>query len=281
MTSAATSAEASGRFITAGKARVHLHELGEGSPVVLLHGAGPGATGWTNFEPNIGALSERHRVIVPDMPGWGQSDSARVAGDPVDTLLHLLDELGIERAALVGNSMGGMTSLRFAVEYPDRVSHVVTMGAPCPGNNMFTPGGGLTEGLKVLRAGYENPSPENIKRMVQIMCFDPALATDELAKRRSAAAHEHPQHLEHYLEDQIVPGAREFHALGARISEIAAPVLAIHGRDDRVMPFEASLRLVAGVPDSRLLLLNRCGHWAQIEHSAEFNRVVAQFIENS
>ncbi|MEV4187056.1 alpha/beta hydrolase [Streptosporangium canum] len=62
---------------------------------------------------------------------------------------------------------------------------------------------------------------------------------------------------------------------------IQVPTLLIHGRDDRVVSFETSLYLLANIPDSRLVLLNRCGHWAMIEHADEFNRLVADFIANN
>ena len=110
---------------------IHYSEAGDPAApaVVLLHGSGPGATGWSNFKTNLEALGEHFHVIAPDMPGWGRSDPVtRDETDHARAAVELLDALGIEKAAFVGNSMGGITTLRLATEYPERVSHVITMG---------------------------------------------------------------------------------------------------------------------------------------------------------
>ncbi|MEU4169239.1 alpha/beta hydrolase [Streptomyces sp. NPDC026665] len=287
MTSAppALTAENTSRFLRTKRFRIHYHEAGTGHPIVLLHGSGPGATAWSNFRPNIEALSAGFRVLALDMPGWGESDTqtAETGRDHVATLIEFLDETGVDRAALVGNSMGGMTSITTAIQHPDRVSHLVTMGAPSPGPNLFSAGNGPSEGLKALVQAYKEPTPENMRRLVAIMCFDPAMATEELAALRSKSATAHPEHLRSFLEGMTVPPDRSpmaaFFGLGAQLGSITAPTMAIHGRDDRVVHFENSLRLTTAVPDSRLVLLNRCGHWAQIEHAAEFNRLVAAFVD--
>jgi 2-hydroxy-6-oxonona-2,4-dienedioate hydrolase len=262
---------------------IHLHDAGHGSTVVLLHGSGPGATAWSNFGPNIPVLARHHRVLAIDMPGWGRSPAARVAErDHAATLGQVLDALNIDRVAVIGNSMGAVTSLAFAVREPDRVSHVVTMGAAMVGQPMmFSAADGPSEGLRALFAAYRDPSPEAMRRLVDVMTFDPAFASDELAVQRSRHALAHPQHLANFVADldagrPIVQSPPNLHQL----REIAAPTLLIHGRDDRVLNLEHSLRLVATIPNSRLVVLNRCGHWAQVEHSAEFNRLVHHFVND-
>ncbi|WP_409186595.1 alpha/beta fold hydrolase [Amycolatopsis sp. VS8301801F10] len=260
--------------------RVHYLEAGSGHPLVLLHGSGPGATAATNFTPNIAPLAARFRVIAPDMPGWGESDTQtdETGRDHAGTLIALLDKLGIEKAALVGNSMGGMTAITAAVRYPDRVSHLVTMGVPSPFPPLFS-AAGHSEGLAILMRAYREPTAENMKRLVQVMCFDQARATDELAQARSAAALARPEHLDswnaQFADEGTLP---PYFQLGDAVSRVTAPMLAIHGRDDRVVHYEHSLQLVTRIPDSRLVLLNRCGHWAQIEHAEEFNSLVTWFV---
>lgn len=263
--------------VTTSSGTVHYIEAGAGHPVLLLHGSGPGATGWSNFAPNIQHLAHSFRVIAVDMPGWGESDSVTAEKrDHVQTALEVLDILGIEKAAFVGNSMGGMTSVRFATTHPDRISHLITMGPGSGSPSMFS-AAGLSEGLRLLQAAYRDPSIEGMRRLVQIMTFDPQFATEELITQRSAIASSRPDHLKNFVDGLGNDRAR--HTLeAAKIAKIQVPALLIHGRDDRVVHFEHSLRLHSLIPDSRLLLINRCGHWAQLEHAAEFNRVVAGFI---
>lgn len=260
--------------------KVKYNVAGSGHPVILLHGSGPGASGWSNFGPNIAALAESFTCYAPDMPGWGDSDPVKPQErDHVQTALELMDALGLEKAAFVGNSMGGATSLKVAARHPDRVSHVISMGAGAPGPRIFSPGNGPSEGLKVLHRGYLDPSPETMRALVDIMTFDKEFATEELVLQRSENARARQDHLDNFAAGLGRP--RRGEASMDEIASIKAPTLVIHGRDDRVVHFEAGLRLVSMISDSRLLLLNRCGHWAQLEHADEFNRVVRDFVLNT
>lgn len=269
------------RFVQTARHRIHYVQAGAGHPIVLLHGGGPGASGFSNFEPNIAHLSEHFRVIAPDMPGWGESDTSTGGGrDHPGILVELLDALEIDRAALVGNSVGGMTAVSTTISHPDRVSHLITLGAPAPAQLLLAPGGGPTEGMKALTAAYSDPTHESVKRFVDIMCFDPAFATDELIQSRLAAALAHPEHLEAWNSARKGAGAvSPYFGLGNQVSTITAPTMVVQGRDDRTVHFENALFLTARISDSRLVMLNHCGHWAQLEHAAEFNRILTSFLQ--
>jgi 2-hydroxy-6-oxonona-2,4-dienedioate hydrolase len=270
----------SSRFVETASGRIHLHEAGQGHPVVMLHGSGPGATGWSNFGPNLDAFAERFRVIAPDMPGWGDSDPVSYEErDHVAAAIQLLDALDIERAAFVGNSMGGATALKVAGRHPERVSHVVTMGSGAPGPRMFVAGGGPSEGLKVLHRGYREPSRESMRALCEVMAYDQSFASDELIEQRYRSCAAHPEHIANFAAGFGRPRLGE--STLEDIAAIKAPALIIHGRDDRVVHFEAALRLVSTIEDARMVLLNRCGHWAQLEHAAEFNRLVCDFIASA
>jgi 2-hydroxy-6-oxonona-2,4-dienedioate hydrolase len=262
---------------------IHYHAAGQGHPLLLLHGSGPGATGWSNFGGNLAGLSAHFRVFALDMPGWGASDPCPVERlDHVDAALQFMDALGLTKAAFIGNSMGGITSVRLAAEHPARVSHLITMGAALNrAPRLFGPGDGPSEGLKVLIDAYRTPSTESMMRLVQIMCFDKRFATAELCEERAQAARAQPQHLENALAG-LPKGwpAPKFASLDD-IARISAPALLVHGRDDRVVHWEHTLHLVSHIPNSRMVLINRCGHWAMIEHAAEFNRLVIDFVTHN
>ncbi|WP_280180058.1 alpha/beta fold hydrolase [Nocardia farcinica] len=278
--------ESAARTVTTRDWTLRYYEAGpaDARPIVLLHGSGPGATGWSNFAGNIPALAERFHVYAVDLPGWGESDAVTV--DQLDhpaAAVQFLDAVGIEQAAFVGNSMGGHTALRLAIDHPERVSHLVTMGPPIGTMpTLFGAGDGPSEGLKVLIAAYRDPSPENMRRLVEVMTFDKArFATPELVRARSDAALARPEHLRNYVAG-LPAGAPIPHWVDrSKLADIAAPTLLIHGKDDRVVSYENTLFLLAHIPDSRAVLLNRCGHWAMIEHAAEFNRLVADFVSGN
>jgi len=272
--------ESTSRTVQTPSGTIHYNEAGQGHPVLMLHGSGPGATGWSNFGPNLKALSRDFRVIAADMPGWGKSSPVSYEErDHVAAVLDLLDALGIEQVALVGNSMGGATTLKFAAVHPERVSHVITMGAGAGGPRLFSPGDGPSEGLKILHKGYLEPSVEVMSALVDIMTFDSGSKSEALAQQRFDNATANQTHLDNFAAGIGKP--RRGTASDEEVASIAAPTLIIHGRDDRVVVYEHALKLVTLVKNSRLVLFNRCGHWAQLEHADEFNRLVADFIANN
>jgi 2-hydroxy-6-oxonona-2,4-dienedioate hydrolase len=262
--------------------KIQINEAGEGTPIFMIHGTGPGGSGWSNFAPNVKVLSAKYRCIAVTMPGWGESSpqSLQTGRDQPGAIRQLMDAMGIERGVFVGNSMGGGIATSVTALYPERVSHLITMGVGLPGVNYMTPGG-LGEGIRVIVETYSDPSAENFDRLVKVMCYDPSFATDELSHERSNAASAYPEHNKNWLDFfRAGPGENSVDVLG-KLRNSQVPALIIHGRDDRTVHYESSLRLVSTIPNSRMVLLNRCGHWAQLEHADEFNRMVAEFIENN
>ena len=271
--------------VTTADFTIHYNEAGpaDGKPVFLIHGGGPGATGWSNYNPNIGALADAGlRVFAIDLPGWGGSSEVDfLTYEPLDALEQFMDAVGLEKAAFVGNSMGGHTSIRMSIERPHRVTHLITMGAPLQLKPFLFAAAGPSEGIKIMYQGYTDYTPEAMKRLVEIMVFDgPRFATPELCQQRSEAVAKRPQHVANVAKAGIrgpIPTWADLDRLG----EITAPALLIHGRDDRVVGFEGTLFASARIPNSRVHIINRCGHWAQLEHADEFNRLVADFVRHN
>jgi len=275
--------ESSKKVINTPDYRIQINEVGSGNPVFMIHGGGPGATGWSNFSPNMKVLSARYRCIAVTMPGWGASSpqTLETGRDNVKAMVQLMDAMGIGTAAFVGNSMGGGIALQMMARYPERVSHCVTMGSGISTGPPRSSAAGPSEGIRTLMDTYRDPSPAKFKRLVEIMCYDSSNASDELAEQRSKAAWEYPEHNKNFLDFAAAgAGHPDWGPLTAALSRSSVPLLAIHGRDDRTVSYELSLRSVAVVPNSRMVLLNRCGHWAQLEHVDEFNRLVDDFITN-
>ncbi len=279
--------EATSRFVQTKNYRIHYNEAGTGHPLILLHGGGPGATGWSNYQNNIDALSQAYRVILPDIPGWGQSDefdlTERIAENQAEIIRDLMDALDIEKVALGGNSMGGAITYAFAGMFNDRMSHLLTIGAGLmSGLPMTTMPAGPSSGIKTLIQTYRDPSPKNFRALCEVMLFDTSHITDALLKERSEAALANPRHLQNFVgrvdSGKMLPNHAEAAEVTRKLMTIKTPALIMHGRDDRVSPFEGSLRAVTVIPNSQLLLFNRCGHWAQVEHAGLFNKMVDAFL---
>jgi pimeloyl-ACP methyl ester carboxylesterase len=271
----ATTTEAAGKTIDAGGILTYYHDTGTGDPVILLHGSGPGVSAWANWQHNIPALAQRYRVIAPDLVGFGYTQRP---GDVYYSLKtweqhvwSFLDALGIEKASLVGNSLGGRIGLAMAVQYPERLDRMVLMGAPGVGMT-------LTPGLRALRE-YQ-PSEENMRRML-LDCFavDPAIITDGLVKERytaSVAPGAFEAYRDMFFSDRHAGG--ELGITEEEVARITTRTLLLHGREDRVVPVDVAWNMVRLLPDADLSVFARCGHWTQIERAADFNGLVASFL---
>jgi 2,6-dioxo-6-phenylhexa-3-enoate hydrolase len=263
--------------------QIHYNEAGNGETVIMLHGGGPGAGGWSNYYRNIGAFVDAgYRVILKDSPGFNKSDT--VVMDEQRGLVNaravkgLMDALGIDRAHLVGNSMGGATALNFALEYPDRIGKLILMGPGGLGPSMFAPM--PMEGIKLLFKLYAEPSYETLKQMIQVFLYDQSLITEELLQGRWEAIQRNPEHLKNFLISAQKAPLSSWD-VSARLGEIKAKTFVTWGRDDRFVPLDHGLKLVWNIDDARLHVFSKCGHWAQWEHADEFNRLVIDFLRHA
>ena len=286
MTSTPTISEsASSRLVKITEAgqplQLHYHDVGEGSEVVvMLHGSGPGASGWANFHRNIEPLVlAGFRVILLDCPGWSHSDSIVCTGSRSDLnarCLHaVLQALGIGRVHIIGNSMGAHSAVAFALSYPEMVGKLVLMGGGTGGPSQFVPM--PTEGIKLIGALYRAPTVENLKRMMQVFVYDTSSLTEELYQQRLDNMLSRRDHLENFVRSlELQP--KQFPDYGARLPEIQAPTLVVWGRDDRFVPLDVGLRVIWGIPRAQMHIFNQCGHWAQWEHAGAFNQMVGVFL---
>ena len=261
---------------------IHYNDAGAGEAVIMLHGGGAGAGGWSNYYRNVEPLVEAgYRVILKDSPGFNKSDA--LVTDEQRGLVNaravkgLMDALGIDRAHLVGNSMGGATALNFAIEYPDRIDKLILMGPGGLGPSMFAPM--PMEGIKLLFKLYAEPSYETLKQMIQVFLYDQSLITEELLQGRWEAIQRHPEHLKNFLIGAQKAPLSTWD-VSARLGEVKAKTFVTWGRDDRFVPLDHGLKLLWTIGDARLHVFSKCGHWAQWEHADEFNRLVIDFLKH-
>ncbi|MNX33094.1 2-hydroxymuconate semialdehyde hydrolase [compost metagenome] len=264
--------------IRTGAFHTNVHDLGEGAPVLFIHGSGPGVSAWANWRLVLPVLAQTRRVIAPDMAGFGFTERVPGAAYTMDAwvqqALDLLDALDIERADVVGNSFGGALALALAIRAPHRVRRLVLMGS------VGVPFA-ITPGLDAVW-GY-TPSFANMRRIMDVFAFDRALVTDELAQLRYEASMR-PGFQETFGAMFPAPRQRWVDAMAspeAAIRALPHETLLIHGREDQVIPLATSLTLSQWIPRSQLHVFGRCGHWTQIEHSARFARLVGDFLNEA
>lgn len=271
------------RTVALGNRQIHLHEFGAGPPVLMLHGGGPGASGLSNYARNIDALASRFRVLVPDLPGYGGSSKGVNSEDPFGDLaaamLALLDALGIDRAHVVGNSLGGACALRMALEQPGRVDRLVLMGPGGIGISQAAP----TEGLKRLLGYYagEGPTLEKLRTFIcEDLVFDGSRIHEALLRERFEASID-PE----VLASPPLRAPKDLEAfkrldflLDPRLPALEHRTLVLWGTADRVNPATGAMALQARMPACDVYLFSRTGHWVQWERADEFNAVVTAFL---
>lgn len=217
--------------------------------------------------------------MLIDCPGWGQSDPVVCTGSRSDlnagAVAGVLDSLGIDRVDLVGNSMGGHSAVAFALANPARVGKLVLMGGGTGGPSLYVPM--PTEGIKLLQGLYRDPTIEKLKAMMNVFVYDPSALTESQMEMRLNNMLSNREHLDNFVKS-LAANPRQFPDQNARLSEITAPTLIVWGRDDRFVPMDVGLRLLAGIPNSQLHVFARCGHWAQWEHADAFNEMVLAFL---
>lgn len=250
-------------------------EGGSGEPVIMLHGSGPGVSAVANWQHNIPTLSHRFRILAPDIVGFGDTERPEDVTYSLrtwtDHVWAFLDAHGIEKTAIVGNSLGGRIALQMATDRPARITKMVLMGAPGVG---MTP----TEGLAALRA-YE-PTHEAMRDLLRnYFAVNPAMITDDLVAIRYQASITNGAY-EAYRAMFFDPrhaGAQ----LGITEDEVRAittPTLLVHGREDKVVPLHVSITMLGLLPNADLHVFSACGHWTQIERADEFSALVSDYL---
>ena len=263
--------------IQTGAFKTNYHDLGQGYPIVFLHGSGPGVTAFANWNRLFPLVKDHFRVIAPDMAGFGFTE--RVEGMAcnmnawVRQTIDLMDALKIEQAHLVGNSFGGALALSMAIKYPERVKKLVLMGSM----GVSFP---ITYGLD--RVWGYTPSEANMEELLELFTYDHSFATKELIKSRYESSIQ-PGFQESFSSLFPAPrqnGVENMAGNQAYIRNIPHETLIIHGREDRVIPLENSLKLLQLIDNAQLHVFGHCGHWTQIEHTAEFADLILQFFKN-
>jgi len=264
-----------GQSVVANGIRTNYLEAGSGEDVVLIHGSGPGVTSYANWRLVIPSLAENFHVVAPDMVGFGFSDRPEGVKYSLDTwadqTVGVMDALGIEKANLVGNSFGGSIALRIATKHPDRINKLVLMGSM---GVHFE----ITPGLDKVW-GYDG-TYEDMRKVMDQFAYSRALVSDELAKVRYEASNR-PGFQESFSSMFPAPRQRWVDAMSTPEEDIKAlphRTLIVHGREDKVIPLETSLKLIELLDNADLSVFSHCGHWSMIERTADFNRLVRDFF---
>ena len=254
--------------------RVHYLDGGSGEPVILLHGIFAEKDHWVDFARQ---LTGSYRMIAPDLPGFGESGRRADLGygyaQQTQYLKDFMDALGIRKAHLAGNSMGGTIAALFALRYPERVASVAFIGAP-HGLRMPKP----SEMDALIDAGKSPLVAHNVAQFEQMMFLvftkQPFLPYPILHAAQADALRLAPSN-ERLWNDQL----KDRHLLHDRIGELGTPTLALWGSDDRLFDVSGIQVLNARLKSPQVQVLNGIGHLPMMEAPKETSLIYGHFLK--
>ena len=245
-----------------------------GVPVVLLHGFGGDKDNWSIYAPNI---TKHHRLIAPDLPGFGENDRSFDRDYGIHTqsqrVKAFLDAMDISRCHIGGNSMGGFIALQFAMDYPETTASLTLF------NNAGVVGTDKSELQIAAEKGENSLALNNVADVDRLMAFvshKPVRLPGNFKKLFFAEADEHREVLDKIFW-QIV-GASIDEPLNGRLGDLAAPTLIIWGRHDRLIDVSCAAVLDEEIRDSELVIFEETGHVPMIERPKEVSAVHRAFL---
>jgi 2-hydroxy-6-oxonona-2,4-dienedioate hydrolase len=263
-------------FRDAGSIRTRTLEAGEGAPLIFLHGTGGHLEAYSK---NILAHAEHLRVFAFDMIGHGFSSKPDMNYEIpvyVDHIIKFMDALGIEKAHISGESLGGWVAAWLAIYHPERVDKLVLNTAGGLGSNPE-----VMERLKRLSlAAVTDPTRETVRKRLEWLMYDPKSVTDELVELRYQIYIQPGmiRAMENILCLQEMEIRTPFILTPEMLQKIKAPTLVVWTTHDPSYPAEVGRKFVDYIPDSRFVLMEKCGHWPQFEQPDTFNRIHLEFL---
>ena len=271
------------KFVEVNGVNVHYKIYGQGEPTfVLLHGFGASVFSWREV---VEPLAQHGTVIAYDRPAFGlterplewEGESPYGPQAQVDIVLGLMDELGVEKAILVGNSAGGTVSMQVALQHPERVEALILVDAA-----VYAGGGAPSWSRPILKTPQMNHVGPLIARQLQAQgvefiktaWHDPSKITQDIFD-----GYQKPLQIANWDKAlwQLTVASEES-GLVERLAEITMPTLVITGDDDRIVPTEQSLRLADELPNAELKVIAQSGHLPHEERPVEFMQAVTDFL---
>ncbi len=254
---------------------VRVLEIGAGPMVLLLHGSGPGTTGSGAWAATMEALGASWHLVAPDQAGFGRTPLPTGSRGGLqlwtEQAAALMDALGAGSYAVVGHSMGGAVALALAAARPGQVTRVAAV------STMGAPGSSLSADLDAVWAAP--PDRLGARDMLSRLVLDQALVTEPAVEARAAAMRAGAAAFASLFPPPRARWADDLTLSAETLAGVTAPVMLVHGAQDRVTPLRtAALPLLDHVADVRLHVLGRCGHVPAVEHPQEFRRLLSCFL---
>lgn len=266
--------------------RTRYWHMGESGPtVILIHGLGVYIENW---ETTIPALAAHYRVYAMDLVGFGLTDKPKNAPYTPPFMarfvLDFMTALGLERAHVVGHSMGGGLALQFITDYPEKVDKLVLVNSAGLSDDIGLPFRILS--IPVVGSLLSRPSRKGSAQAMKMLVHDHSIVTDSIIDwdyemSRGPGAHRAAMKVIRAAVSPFGVRSSVFEPVSAKMGDIAAPTLVIWGEKDRVLPVTDAEIARQKIPNCRVEIFPDCGHVPQWEHPDQFNRLLMEFLQTS
>lgn len=258
-------------FCEVAGAKIHYHTMGQGAPLLMIHGGAPGAYGWGNFKANCEELQKKFYVIVVDLPGYGKSE---ILDDRADTILgcagifnDFMCQLGHSRYNVVGMATGGSIAAELAINYPEHIEKLVLVSAPV-GYAKYQSKNKKSASQALVDSKQD--ALENMRAYLDKLLYNKALLTEELVLER---------YNESIGSQNMKQGKKQKNNdLWKHIENIRCETMIIWGRENHAHSYETAIFAHAQIENSQLHIFSKCGLWVPFEKRNEFNQLIINFI---
>lgn len=271
-----------------GELSIEYLTAGEGTPLLLLHGVGDSAYSWQWIIP---ILASNHRIYAPSLPGFGMSTKGLAEYSPeffASFITAFLDTLGLEKVSIVGNSLGGLVALRFALAAPKRVAALTLIDSAGLGREislamrlLTLPGmGKITATLYRTSIGARLWS----LAMAMLLFANPTKVPRVWLERLNQMARD-PNYLEATVatvkSGNTLAGQKEHEILLDQLSRLTMPTLVIWGESDRLVPSRQAQAASTRLAQGKVVVLPNCGHVPQLEQPERVGEILSEFLRDA
>lgn len=264
-----------GEFVSVDGYKIHYLRYGQGEPVVLLHGSGPGSNGYSNFKQNLDTIVQAGcEAIVIDLLGFGYSDKPMGCDYTTElfaeTTHAAIRAIGIDTEyVLLGNSLGGAIAIRIALDHPEAIRGLVLMA---PGGletlETYLSMDGMSQ--MITRFTNDDLAKSDLRQILESLVFDPKLVSDGLVEERFAI---------YKLQNADVLKRMSIPPMDEEIGKLTCPIIGFWGAQDAFNPVSGAQKMLEKCRNCRFVIVSSCGHWVMVEHCEMFNGEVTQFLE--
>ena len=252
-------------------AKIHYHKIGQGIPLLMIHGGAPGAFGWGNFKFNIDELQKKFCIYIVDLPGYGKSEVLNEKSNTILGCAGIFNDFmitqGHEKYNVVGMATGGSIAAEIAINFPEKINKLILVSAPV---GLAKYQNKNNKPASEVLAQSKNSSLDEMRAYLDKLVYNKCLLTEDLIIER---------YQESLNSKNMKEGKKEKNShIWKQLDRIQCETLILWGRENHAHSYENAIFTHSQIKNSQLHIFSQCGLWVPFEKKNEFNLLVTNFI---